>query len=786
MIPAHGKAALASCAIAITIAVLAGPVAADCGCAADISGNAVVDGRDLSMLLSGWGPASPANPGADINQDGTVDADDLALLFDAWGECPGRPSTVTDPTIIQELAKAAYVWSLPLEFTYRFGIYNALMTADVNSLAYAAQPAAWNNASTNGGNSSVLYINGILDLTGDTALVYTLPNPSTNFTVSQFLDAFVNTFADPGSRTTPGAADPTSYLLVGPDSPYASSRTVTIGGFTFPVMASDTNRAQVLARVLAPTLVPATESDSAYNTLLNVSHGIKLNTLEEFLANGGPVAPDTYAGKIPTARERAEAANYQNTPDNAIDFFAQVGASLQLNELPTQATCLGGTPISKLPSWVVPQPGATKTYYTPSAGQAGALALFEPLGLTQSGFRVPCNWGTEQLAALELGWEDGRKFIQTQSTQSATADTNWWVYTNAKWGTYENTLAGYTTRAVGVILGGFPSLVADGMYAVQDYEPDTAVPLDGGNVYSVTFGPWDNVTLPADSILPPLMLNDDGSQVGFWSITLYQPGLGEAVCPCLSQASVLNTHYSETKTEVLSVNASTNTITAKVPFGSTLIASSPVLFGAAASEYGLQPDVAYFLVAAPTVHADQSVTFQISATWLQRLSTDPGDPGTPVQYSGAAGPVVQLTQGATPLTYGMVQPVSQLGSSEINKGLLKQNVDASGNPNGTYTIWLAPSREAALKAGAFIENWIPTPSQEYLHSLYGSATAVNSDISPIFRIYAPQPGDAPPSILPCPTCTASQTVGGDQGKGLPDPALLATYRFPLLLKQVGP
>ncbi len=783
MSPSHRKAALASCTIAI--AALAAPAAADCPCPADLNGNSTVNGVDLEMMLSAWGPASPARPSADINQDGIVDANDLALLLDAWGECP-ESTVLMDPKMIQLLAREAYLWSLPLEFTYRFGIYNSLMTANVNTLDYFSEPAAWNNAATNGGNSSVLYLNGILDLSGETTLVYTVPNPSTNFTVSQFIDAFVNTFADPGSRTTPGAADPTSYLLVGPDSPYATSKTVTIGEFTFPVMACDTNRAQVLARVLAPTLVPATDPDSAYNTLLNIAYGFKLNTLEEFLANGGPVAPASYAGKVPTEGERAMAANYQNSPTNAVDFFAQVGASLQLNDLPTQTSCLGGTPISKLPSWIVPQPGATKTYYAPSAGQTAELARFAPIGISQSGFEVPCNWGDEQTQALQDGWLEGVELIAFLSTQSASAATNWWTYTNANWGTYENNTLGYIGRSVGVILGGFPSLVADGMYAEQDFEPgSTTVALDGGNVYSLTFSPWDKVTLPADSTLPPMMLNPDGSEVGFWSITVYQPGLGEAVCPCLSQASVLNTIYSQTKTSVLSVNAKANTITAMVPYGATFNASSPVLFGTAAAEYGLLPMVAYFMVAAPTVNADQSITFQISATWLQALSIGGNDPGTPIQYSGEAGDVVQLTQGTTPLTYGMVQPVSQLGSSEINAGLLQQDRDAAGCPTGTYTIWLAPSSEAALKAGAFLENWIPTPSQEYLHSIYGRDASVNSDIAPIFRIYAPQLGTEPPSILPCPECPASETVGGDQGKGPPKPALQATYRFPMLMKQSG-
>ena len=765
---------------AIALAALTSPSFADCGCSADVNGDSMVNGADIAIVLGYWGPASSTMPGADIDADGSVNAQDLGILLAEWGECLGPPSIVTEPLAIKALAKAAYVWSLPLEFTYRFGIYNTLMTAEVNTLAYVPAPPAWNNAATNAGNASVLYINGILDLTGDTAWVYTIPNPTTNYTVSQFLDAFINTFANPGSRTTPTTGDPTptSYLVVGPDSPYAHSKTVVIQGHEFPVIASDTNRAQVLARVLTPTLLPASDPDSAYHALLEIAQKFRLNTLEEFLASGAVPPAGGFDIKVPTEAERAEAANWQNSPDNALDFFGQVGVALQLNDLPTQSTGLGGTAIATLPAWVVPQPGAGRTYYAPSAGQRGALALFGPIGLSESGFRIPCNWGDAQIAALQEGWAEGVTFIQDQLDHSATAATNWWTYKNSKWGTYQNSLLGYETRAVGVISGGFPSLVADGLYAAQFTEANSTDPLTGDNTYALTFRASDGATLPADGTQPPMMLKADGTQVGFWSLTVYQPGHGEAACPCLPQASVLNTHYSQAVTDVVSVNAKSGYITAKVPFGATLVASSPVLFGAAAAEYGLQPNVAYFIVNTPVVSGD-TVTFQVSATWLQRLSTAAGDPGTPVQYSGEAGPVATLMDGVSLLKYGIVQPVSQLGSSEINRGQLRQNVDESGNPDGTYTIWLAP----VLPTGAFIENWIPTPSQKSLAALYPDATVLNSDIWPVFRVYAAQVGSMPPSILPCLDCASSDTVGGDQsGSPFPDDALLATYRFPLMQK----
>jgi hypothetical protein len=55
-------------------------------CPGDLNGDGIVDGGDLLILLSAWGP-NPGHP-ADLNGDGTVDGGDLLILLSAWGECP--------------------------------------------------------------------------------------------------------------------------------------------------------------------------------------------------------------------------------------------------------------------------------------------------------------------------------------------------------------------------------------------------------------------------------------------------------------------------------------------------------------------------------------------------------------------------------------------------------------------------------------------------------------------------------------------------------------------------
>jgi hypothetical protein len=51
-------------------------------CPADLDGNGVVDGIDLSIMLGGWNTAK-----ADLNGDGNTNGADLTMLLAAWGSC---------------------------------------------------------------------------------------------------------------------------------------------------------------------------------------------------------------------------------------------------------------------------------------------------------------------------------------------------------------------------------------------------------------------------------------------------------------------------------------------------------------------------------------------------------------------------------------------------------------------------------------------------------------------------------------------------------------------------
>jgi CO dehydrogenase/acetyl-CoA synthase alpha subunit len=59
-------------------------------CPTDLNCDGVIDGADLSTLLSSWGPCPPKGScDADFNGNGSVDGADLSTLLATWGPCVG-------------------------------------------------------------------------------------------------------------------------------------------------------------------------------------------------------------------------------------------------------------------------------------------------------------------------------------------------------------------------------------------------------------------------------------------------------------------------------------------------------------------------------------------------------------------------------------------------------------------------------------------------------------------------------------------------------------------------
>ena len=685
----------------------------------------------------------------------------------------GSVSPLTNPAKIRKLAADAYTWGVAPEFVYRFSKYNELVTAPVNTFGGARAAAAWNNQATNAGNASALYLNAMLDLSGrgrggTKELVLTVPPSQSNYYVVVQLDAFINDVGSIGTRTTPSRHAQT-YLLVGPTSRYAHDRIARIHGFSYRVMAFDTNRDWMLIRIRADSLVPAADPTSVPSILKHVVERFGLSTLREFEARGHRPKYFKAGQYTPTPEQTQRAKKWHTAPTKAVAFFKQVGEAVRLNPLPTARTGLNGILLRTLPSWVIPQAGARKRYRNPSYGQRGALALFRPLGLTPNGFRVPSNWGQAQIDALQAGMDDAKANVATKAGSTpVTQATNYWAYVNSGIGTYPNTPQGYLRRAVFVVFGG-ATIPQDNVYAgLNNLDGTSATTLDGNNTYKLTFTPpVTNPPLPVVGTLPPTVNDRQGNPLGFWSITVYQPDATQSAAPFISQASVLNTAYSTANIPVTAVDASTDTLTVKPSAWTPLDPNTPILFGSTAARYGLTPGVPYYVATAPTRKIDPKTkattySFKVSTKWLQTLSAG----YVPIQYSGTRGPIVTLTNPGGPVNmqWGPIQPVSQLGSQQLTSGKLAKN------PDGSVTIWLAPT----LPTEAPVSNWIPTPSTAYEESLYPACV--------------PPPGE---EKSPCPTVITAVTrmyypapASNTQASILPPPdgSMGATYVFPPMQK----
>lgn len=646
---------------------------------------------------------------------------------------------------IKRLAAEAYVWGLGPEFTWRFAKYNTTLNAPINALTYGINPAAWNNAATNAGDASVIYINGFMDFSSGAELVLTVPPSRNQYYVVNYLDDYINTIGSIGTRTTPSDQSQ-SYLLVGPNSRYAKKKFARIGEHVFPVMASDTNLNWMLIRILTSTLADSSAENSTQSVYDNVSKNFVLNTLAEFSGNGfQPVFPDSYSNPPPTDEQIAEAAPYKDTPSEALRFFEQLGQSLVKSPIPRLETGLGGTPLRKIPAYVVPQYGARSFYVSPSFGQARTLHRFARIGLTAKGFTVPAGWGAAELNALQQGYEEGQAGLQAAiAGQAAGASTNYWTILNDLIGTYPNSLKGYLVRSTIVLNGGSANIPLDAVYPNMTSYDGTNL-LDGNQNYSITFTPPQvGAPLPVVGIYPPQVTDGQGKIKGFWSVTVYQPDATQVSAPFLTQAAVLNNAYSTADTEVLAVDSNANTITVTAPSWGKLIASTPILFdGSAAGGCGLGTKAAnavYYVAANPVEGSGPggvtTYTFPLSTQWLQDIS----DGNVPIQYSGEAGATVDLTcDSGTNLDWGMLKPVSQLGSSELDDGKLVKNGD------GSLTIYLGPTPPSNAD---LLPNWIPTPSTAYYDGIYGAGSNTSTTLQVILRSYYPTPGNQPPSILP--------------------------------------
>lgn len=88
----HAATSVAAAAAWATVSpASAGIYSGYCICPGDVNGDLAVDGADLGIILSAWGPVAIQSV-ADINDDGEVNGADLGIALSAWGPCPPPPN----------------------------------------------------------------------------------------------------------------------------------------------------------------------------------------------------------------------------------------------------------------------------------------------------------------------------------------------------------------------------------------------------------------------------------------------------------------------------------------------------------------------------------------------------------------------------------------------------------------------------------------------------------------------------------------------------------------------
>ena len=304
-------------------------------------------------------------------------------------------------------------------------------------------------------------------------------------------------------------------------------------------------------------------------------------------------------------------------------------------------------------------------------------------------------------------------------------------------------------------------MALDAVYAqINNLDGKSTTQLDGNNTYKLTFTPpvTNPATLPVMGSLPPTVNDSRGNPRGFWSIHVYQTDTTESAAPFITQASVLNTAYSTANITVTAVDPSTDTITVLPSAWGPLSASTPILFGSNAAQYGLKPGVPYYVATTPKRNIDPKTksttySFKVSTIWRQQLSPDnvPEQGTCPANSTTCGpGPIVQLTNpgGPVSLQWGPIQPVSQLGSQQLTSGKLAKN------PDGSVTIWIGPTPASRCPR----DQLDPDTVERVLRGHLPHRHLTHPQIRPLIRIYYPTPGsNTQASILPPPNGSMGAT-----------------------------
>jgi hypothetical protein len=210
-----------------------------------------------------------------------------------------------NPTEVQEIAERAYIYAYPL----------VLLQATMGALPanHLVHVSAFPDASFRlivRPNADTLYTNAWIDVSKEPMLLH-VPDSAGRFYLLQFMDAWTETFADPGKRTT-GTAE-AWFAITGPGWPGELPPHVTR-------LDASTSQVWLLGRT-------QTNGASDYDNVHAFQHGMRLVPLSRYPGQDekpGPVSGTRQPPAGPTPPERVKAMD-------PVQFFAAFANAMKEN-----------------------------------------------------------------------------------------------------------------------------------------------------------------------------------------------------------------------------------------------------------------------------------------------------------------------------------------------------------------------------------------------------------------------------------------------------------------------
>jgi hypothetical protein len=329
---------------------------------------------------------------------------------------------------VQQIAERAYIYAYPLVL-----LEETLRVMPPNHLVHVS---AFPDASFRlivRPNADTLYTNAWIDVSKEPMLLH-VSDSAGRFYLLQFMDAWTETFADPGKRTT--GTKEAWFAITGPGWHGQLPPNVTR-------LDAPTNQVWLLGRT-------QTSGSSDYDNVHMFQHGMRLVPLSHFPGQDAPTSPLPESRKPPagpTPPERVKAMD-------AVQFFTAFANAMKTNP--------------------------------PHADDAAMVKELAGIGLIPGNDFDASKLTAEQLAALKAGTQAAIDHLETFVTTGAARKPGWTSFQGAvgRYGT------NYMARAVTarVAVGANPA--EDAVYMSNSTDADGR-PLNGSMRYRMHFAASD-------------------------------------------------------------------------------------------------------------------------------------------------------------------------------------------------------------------------------------------------------------------------------------------------------